>query len=957
MKIFFTSLLIIISFFLQINLIGQTDQQRNWLENFSQRITEEYRLKKLHADSLAKVMNIPIRREFEDGRIMELQWFENGLPVYFITDDNVVSARTMSTHLVWPGLGLFNLSGRGQLVGVWDGGAARVTHQEFGGRVIVRDGTTSVSQHATHVIGTVCASGVNPLARGMADSVRVDSYSWASDLPEITNAAINNLRVSNHSYGLSAGWVSNYFGDNRWAWLGDVTISEVEDYRYGFYSNESRDWDNMTYAAPNLLVTRSGGNERGDGPAPGTQHWVNIAGNWVLSTTARQRDGGEFGFDCTRGVTIAKNILAVGAIEDIPGSYVNPASVVMSSFSSWGPTDDGRIKPDVVANGVGLLSTDSPADNSYVSLSGTSMSAPSVSGSISLLLQHHNNLYGNLNITAATMKGIVIHTADEAGPNPGPDYMFGWGLMNTARSALLMDVNSQLGGNNLIRELTLNQGNVIQFQVQSSGVEPLKATISWTDPAGTPPRLMLNPPDIMLVNDLDIRIIAPNTTTEMPWILSPASPSSAATKGDNIRDNVEQVLIQNPVAGTYTVRITHKGNLFDGRQNLSLILSGTTMQLPAAVTLIAPANNAAQEITNPMLRWNKTPFAFSYHLQVARDSLFTNLFFERDGFLPTVIQLSNVDGNVKFFWRVRANNSGGRGAWSQVFNFMSLPTPNTPTLVSPLTNTVNVTIPTRFVWNRTPNAHTYRLQVANNAIFSSVFFNDSTLTDTTFTLATLLDGRNYFWRVWAKNTTGNSSFTGGRRLTTKLNSPDSVTVRVVPRAIQLNWADRSASETFTHILKRTGTGNFILYDSVLTDVRTFNDTNVVGGTSYSYRLYSSNSLAISDTTVERTIIFTSVKDISTTVPSEFKLSQNFPNPFNPVTVIHFEIPMVEAGNIDVSLTVYDVLGKEVAVLVNESKNPGVYEVTFDASRLPTGIYYYSLRAGDFIETRKMIFVK
>jgi hypothetical protein len=96
-----------------------------------------------------------------------------------------------------------------------------------------------------------------------------------------------------------------------------------------------------------------------------------------------------------------------------------------------------------------------------------------------------------------------------------------------------------------------------------------------------------------------------------------------------------------------------------------------------------------------------------------------------------------------------------------------------------------------------------------------------------------------------------------------------------------------------------------------------------------------------------------IKNISSEVPSEFSLSQNYPNPFNPTTKIKFDV--VRVG--DVKIVVYDAMGREVAVLVNESLNPGTYEATFDASQLTSGVYFYKITAGDFSETKKMILIK
>ena len=231
----------------------------------------------------------------------------------------------------------------------------------------------------------------------------------------------------------------------------------------------------------------------------------------------------------------------------------------MSSFSSWGPTDDGRIKPDIVANGISLTSSYSTSTSTYAVMSGTSMASPNVSGSAGLLLQCWKGMWGAAPMRAATLKGLIIHTADEAGSANGPDYQNGWGLMNTLKAVNLMKADSSAGGNFNIRELQLSQGGTVDVPVYCNGTEPLRATICWTDPAGTPPPDALNPTTIMLVNDIDVRIIR-NSTTYYPWVLDPAHPANAATTGDNIRDNVEQVYLSAPVAGWYTVRISHKGN-------------------------------------------------------------------------------------------------------------------------------------------------------------------------------------------------------------------------------------------------------------------------------------------------------------------------------------------------------------------------------------------------------------
>jgi hypothetical protein len=88
-------------------------------------------------------------------------------------------------------------------------------------------------------------------------------------------------------------------------------------------------------------------------------------------------------------------------------------------------------------------------------------------------------------------------------------------------------------------------------------------------------------------------------------------------------------------------------------------------------------------------------------------------------------------------------------------------------------------------------------------------------------------------------------------------------------------------------------------------------------------------------------------------PTEYALYQNYPNPFNPTTTVKYQIPELSF----VILKVYDVLGNEIAILVNEEKPVGVYEVEWNASGLPSGVYFYQLQTEGFVETKKMVFMK
>ncbi|MDA8017661.1 MAG: S8 family serine peptidase [Thermoanaerobaculia bacterium] len=554
-------------------------------------------------EAKAARLGLPSRVLTSNGSEAALIGFNetDGRPLYYITH-NLNAARTVSTDKVWLGGGEgLELDGTGQVLGEWDGGNIRDTHQELTGRITNLDGS-GFSSHATHVAGTMIATGVNASAQGMSYMATIRGYDFFDDEMEMAAEQLeaNPISISNHSYGFISGWDSGSFGcpngaDPQPYWFGDVSISTEEDISFGYYGGASATWDQITYDSPYYLPVKSAGNDRNDTAPGGTFcHWDGTLndgdGGWVESNDTHPGDGvADGGYDSLGGgAGSAKNNLTIGAINDIPGGYTQPSDVVMSSFSGWGPTDDGRIKPDLVANGVALTSSTATSNISYGSFSGTSMSTPNTSGSLGLLNQHSQNLHGSL-FKAATMKALVINTADEAGSTPGPDYSFGWGLLNTASAAAALSnatpPSSVRGAIPLVYsnvlEVTLADSATLEYQVQSNGTAPLKVTIAWTDPPGAvPAATMIDPPDAILVNDLDLRIEGPDTTIYEPWVLDPSSPSSAASTGDNFRDNVEQIWIENPNAGIYTLTITHKGSLQDSDpQDVGLVVTGNIVDI------------------------------------------------------------------------------------------------------------------------------------------------------------------------------------------------------------------------------------------------------------------------------------------------------------------------------------------------------------------------------------------
>ena len=550
--------------------------------NVRARVVAELRAKsqaaKAEAIAFARTHNLPVRGETARGTY-ELMAVDDGVPVYYTTTD-LNGAITTGANLLHDVPN--DLSGAGLTVGIWDSGGPRTTHQELRNRVAILDGAAT-QWHATAVAGVVGAAGMDPYALGMAPRVLMDAYEWNADRAEMASRGASypgepgKIYVSNHSYGRVGGWAwGTWSGGEGWHLPGDDVHSV-----FGKYDSDANAWDQICYDAPYFLPIKSAGNDRNENPAAGEPYYAYFLG-WhgpypYDPATDPPGDGVyKNGYDTIPTYTVAKNILTVGAVTAaVSGGMRNPSAATMSAFSSWGPADDGRIKPDVVADGVDVYGAYSADNESYRTGSGTSYSGPNAAGSAILLVELYARLFPGQGMRASTLKGVILHTTDDLG-NAGPDYVNGWGLMNAEAAADQIRKHHDYPRQNRIVEGQLTPADPVHlYSLESAGVEPIRATLCWTDPPGVPTSGH-DDPTPKLVNDLDLRVYGPGgSPTYYPFVLDRTNPSAPATTGDNHVDNVEQVYVPIvPAAGSYTVEVSYKGTLTDAEQYYSLVTSG-----------------------------------------------------------------------------------------------------------------------------------------------------------------------------------------------------------------------------------------------------------------------------------------------------------------------------------------------------------------------------------------------
>lgn len=537
--------------------------------------------------------------------------------IIFYTQDDIRANKASNADMLQNGeVGDISLNGENMVISIFDGGKVFNTHNEFKdleneGSYRINDlenGAQALSSHATSVSSLIAAQGVanvnyggGPItnaAKGILPKAFINHAGFATT---VNGSVYNKILefadpISNHSYGVNYGWSqeSAQTGTRGAGFYYPVNSSSFTDPLQTYFSaylGNDTNYDLIVSTDPNLTIVKSSGNYFGTGPSNNPNlpiyRYQSAAAGYVPFNEGEIIPADNCSTDayCIGTGSLAKNIIVVGAV-NLPSQtndfrVTKTSDIIRSSYSSVGPRKDGAIKPDVVAVGTSVISAGSTAVNSYSAGSGTSYSAPKVTGIIGALNQLKRVLINDASydLFADESKAYVIHSAMEAGDYDGPDNWFGWGMVD-AKAAAELVLSTNNGENIYERNEKVSSTDYEKIVTAKEG-EDLKVTITWIDTAARPTSNPTQDTTSKLVNDLDLRIIdLEDGTVHMPWKLDLANVSGAAVKGDNKVDNVEQVLVKNPIAGRkYKIVVSNKGQLvdYDGieiKQNYVMIATG-----------------------------------------------------------------------------------------------------------------------------------------------------------------------------------------------------------------------------------------------------------------------------------------------------------------------------------------------------------------------------------------------
>lgn len=463
-----------------------------------------------------------------------------------IQSDNAVAAQVSHVDTARTKYGL---AGKGVVVSIYEISPLQTDHPEFGNRA---SGPTATPEaHATHVAGTIGAAGLQPNAKGMAPEATLIGHVVDLSFLDKKGESFKAERpaADNNSWSFVVGWNYSSSRSLNWEWYGFVD-------EFGAYTPETAGLDELSRELPTLMIYSAGNDNTDSGPtvAPFAHYHGSKDEVWCSSSDESGTDcpASPCGTRCEKQrhpvdgpwttmslLASMKNGVAVGAVN---------AQGQIASFSSRGPARDGRVKPDVVAKGVSQYST--TRNSGYTTMQGTSMAAPVVAGVSALITEQWRRIFGGGDPRPEYVRGLLIHGTDDLG-NAGPDYTFGFGLVNAERSADTLAADA--GTQKRIRTGVVSTGDLWSVPIEVRAGEPVRVTLAWSDPAN----IAYTTP--ALVNNLNVSLAGPNGRRILPWTLSAANPDAPAVRGINVVDNAERIDWTPDVTGTWRIEVDGAG--------------------------------------------------------------------------------------------------------------------------------------------------------------------------------------------------------------------------------------------------------------------------------------------------------------------------------------------------------------------------------------------------------------
>ena len=383
----------------------------------------------------------------------------------------------------------------------------------------------------------------------------------------------------------------------------------------------------------------------------------------------------------------------------------------------------------------------------------------------------------------------------------------------------------------------------------------------------------------------------------------------------------------------------------------------------AAVPVLVALHGAVNQPAAMTLAVHPTADASRYQWEVSTLPSFAG-FTVNDSTADTTKAIA-VTGGRTYYWRVRGMNDLGASAFSAPDTFTVMTPPATPGLVSPANSAVNVISDSvLFVWRKIASAASYNLKLVN---VSSTFFFSAT--DTTVKAFGLSKLTNYSWSVQAVNVGGSSAYSGTFSFTTVPAAPAAPSqispasaATGVNRLTRFVWGSAVNASKYRLQVASDNVFTMIVTDTTIIDTALTLATPLAASSDFYWRVNAQNFGGPSPYAGPRlfsTGLVLSVQEPPAGAPKVFALAQNYPNPFNPTTTINYDLPKTSY----VKIVIYDVLGRVVATLVDGVQPANRYTLSWNASNVASGMYFYRMNArsadnsGDFNSVKKLLLLK